>query len=363
MQHVQIMFVLVLLVPLAARAVLVPLFQPFVSRFDKRLRTWVNLRTGGTGSEYVWHYEGVIRNTLSGSEVVSIEGIERIRLVDASWRLVPHWVRRREPKGTTAPYATFLSNKVFVYTNASDPTSAVYSHRVTKTSPKRDVDPVKHIIERVTVGRKDASVTGMGKSALMSTIEWPGGRTLSSRSLEFIVPGCIGGGTGSGALGRKQVEMTHFIRPTPPPSMPRTALSRWVSFAPGPDPNAARSLEYYTATRDGLFSRPRMVCRRQGECPAWYAPGRQCSSEITAVRYKSLSEVPLSARRLLAKEAPDAFSSLMRPCTEALWMDGEDALTRYPTWYNRVNRALHTLTRGRRTSHVAGSVNVKPCVP
>jgi hypothetical protein len=363
MQRVQIMFILVVLVPLAARSVLVPLFQPFVSRFDKRLRNWVNLRTGGTGAEYVWHYEGTIRNTLSGSEVVSIEGIERTRLVDASWRLALPWVHRQEPKGTTAPYATFLSNKVFVYTNASDPTSAIYSHRVAKASPKRDVDPVKHLIERVTVGRKDASVAGMGKSALISTIEWPGGRTLSSRSLEFTVPGCIGRGTGSGALGRKQVEMTHFIRPTPPPSKPKTSLSRWVSFAPGPDPNAARSLEYYTAARDGPFSRPRMVCRRQGECPAWYAPGRQCSTEITAVRYKSLSEVPQSARSLLAKEAPDSLSSLMRPCTEELFANGKDALTRYSTWYTTANRALHTLIRRRPTTHFAESVNVKACIP
>ena len=69
--------------------------NPLASELDKKLRAFVDMRTGGLGSDSLWHYKGVIRNTLSGSEVVTIEGLERVRLVDTSWSPQPIWPLNR----------------------------------------------------------------------------------------------------------------------------------------------------------------------------------------------------------------------------------------------------------------------------
>jgi len=307
----------------------------------------------GGASDCVWHYQGVIRNTLSGSEVVTIEGVERVGLVDASWKLTLPWKKTCPPDAFEAPFASYISNKLFVYTNASDPDEAIYAYRVSRQAPERPVRPVKHLLEKITVGTKEQAPTedrststntkGKGRT-LLGRVTFPGGRTLTSKNFDFTVAGCIGrGNTGSGALGRKQVELVHFMRPTPAPKRPKTALSRWVSFAPGPSPDAARTLESYTARRDSAFAQPRMVCRRQGECPPWYAPGRQCSTEITAVRYSSLSKVPPRTRRLLRGVAPEEYASLRLPCNEVLLTTGTDSLAKYPTWYDRVWRRKESL--------------------
>ena len=51
------------------------------------LRNFINLRTGNKCNRngIWWHYTGIIRNPLSGKEIIAVEGIENIRLIDTSW--------------------------------------------------------------------------------------------------------------------------------------------------------------------------------------------------------------------------------------------------------------------------------------
>ena len=76
-----------------------------------------------------------------------------------------------------------------------------------------------------------------------------------------------------------------------------------------PKPSTPRSSESYMLTRNSVFTTPTMICRRQGECPSWYAPGRQCSSEITAKRYNSYRSLPKQVRQLVSTY-PEVMSSL-----------------------------------------------------
>ena len=304
--------------------------RPFAPSLERRLRDFIDIRTGGNGRDHVWHYRGVIRNTISGSEVVTVEGIERVRLLDASWRLKLPWTQQPtiNSKSSTMrpPSASYISNKAFIYTNASDPTSAVYYNRIRPTSPKRPVMPIRHFVEQVTIG------TSPSNNKLISHVSWPGGRILLSRSLDVA----LDGGALLGVAPRRHAELSHFVRAQCQKNRQDfKGISRWVSFARGTDPNAAHAHEVYSLSKSILQPSARMSCRRQGECPPWYAPGRQCSSEFTAIRYRSLKQLPRSTLLLFNKVAPDVLRSLERPCDDSLWAVSEDPLSHYPTWYSR----------------------------
>ena len=99
------------------------------------LRNFINLRTGNKCNRngIWWHYTGIIRNPLSGKEIIAVEGIENIRLIDASWfpfKGIRNKIFKKSNDNnhhnnidTNAnalevrdTYGRYICNKVFIYT-------------------------------------------------------------------------------------------------------------------------------------------------------------------------------------------------------------------------------------------------------
>ena len=306
------------------------------------LRNFINLRTGNKCNKngIWWHYKGIIRNPLSGKEIIAIEGVENIRLIDASWFPLKkirnnifkksndnnHYNNNESTVKDSDVYGRYICNKVFIYTQLDNRTSPVTEYRLHPSAPTRVVQPIKHYMEDITVSKQlkqqnqqkqQNQIQKMGNSnsnpKMSIEIKWPGGRTLVTNQAEFLLPSCLGNTGGIGLAGRRQLELSCFLRSESAREREKKRkINKWISFAPGPKSSTPRSSESYMLTRNSVFTTPTMICRRQGECPSWYAPGRQCSSEITAKRYNSYRALPKQARQLVSIY-PDVVNSLRSP--------------------------------------------------
>ena len=105
---------------------------PSVSRCDEWLKKLKELRLGQRGGQsVVWYYTGVIRNPVSGTEVVGIEGVERCVEVPATFLegLNTKGKEASENNGETRSFS-FLSSKLFAYTDIQNRTKPVTLFRV-----------------------------------------------------------------------------------------------------------------------------------------------------------------------------------------------------------------------------------------
>lgn len=283
------------------------------------IKNIATIRAGSPQSTgVIWHHSGVMRNPITGAEVVGIEGIEftsnlpfyvkvsnisnssigSITPTTTDTKLSPKRNQRKSSKGVAVQGTviekeqfsqSFLSHKLFVYVDAKNRSKAIESHRIHPIhSPARAVRPVKELNQIVTLG-VDQNCT------LSSELQFPGGRTVRSSRIKINK---VASGSNSAihhCLDRMGIclpsnpslEIIHFIS-----AHKKKSFNRWISFqSPASDING-RSQEYYTMELCRGPSSARMAYRRYGECPSWYSVGKASSVELTADRYDSLDEVP-----------------------------------------------------------------------
>ena len=276
----------------------------------------------------VWHHLGVMRNPLTGAEVVGVEGIELVVPL-------PSEVFTNDPNDTEITKTSkniikdvplfsesYLTSKIFVYVDGKNRSQAITSFRVRPPhSPSRQVNPIKEIHQLVTIGLNE-----QGK--LYSKVGFPGGRTIESKRIKISSKSITNSEEGpkdstalsirpSFRFGKADLladwknpsfEVIQFVS-----AKKKKTINRFISFqSPGND-ISGRSQEYYTIQlipqtlskllkglglglgRKDQPSQPtaKMIYKRYGECPPWYSVAKATSMEIQALRYNCLAELPL----------------------------------------------------------------------
>ena len=216
--------------------------------YSKTLEEYKDLRIGDGEEEAIWHYKGIIRNPITGNEVVGVEGIERAVLDPATSKSKNRF--------------SFFSSKAFCYTDLNDQEQEqpvgeaevdmsvvaksakaknsgssdrdeivpIKSYRVRPLAPEREVQPLTEVHQLVTIGYRprakrtssDSSdsevptltaggnsqregknkVTPKTRSGLkaeaksdseqepevdfFSTVQWPGGRVVHTNKLQVL---------------------------------------------------------------------------------------------------------------------------------------------------------------------------------
>jgi hypothetical protein len=143
--------------------------------YVKLINSLVNARAGSPDSSgVVWYHTGVMRNPLTGTEVVGIEGLE------FASRLPANFSTSSSSSYDGQMYSeSYLSRKLFVYVNAKNRTEAIRSFRVRPPhSPARAVQPLNELHQVVTLG-----VDRHGNA--FSDVAFPTGRTLHSAKVKI----------------------------------------------------------------------------------------------------------------------------------------------------------------------------------
>eukprot|EP01032_Pedospumella_encystans_P007539 gene7539-9036_t len=299
-------------------------------RQDEKLHNvidFVQLKLGSHSKQSYWHYSGVLRNPLTGREIVGIEGVEVVRSVPVS---------QKYERNTTA--TAFLTKKLFMYVDRVNASNLLEQYRLQRQAPLRPVKAINEIVEKVTLGIDD-------KGNTFASITWPGSRRTITNKRISIEPLPVGNSFLGRMVGRKKLNVVNFMTAgVPIQSIPRNSLRRWISFSPGgQDDRAGRSQEYYTISNidsvpagsfpsivvasgankkstsvvqrlTGAVHKPEAVLtyQRHGEGPAWYAVGRACVVELTGARYASEKCLPKYVRELVQHANP-AFFDLSVP--------------------------------------------------
>ena len=313
-------------------------------RPDEKLQNvidYVQLKVGSHSKQSYWHYSGVLRNPLTGREIVGIEGVEVVRAVPIS---------QEYERNTTA--TAFLSKKLFMYVDRTNASNLLEQYRLQRQAPLRPVKAVNEIVEKVTLGINDKGLT-------FASITWPGSRRTITNNRISIEPLSVGNSFLGRMVGRKKLNVVNFMTAgVPIQSIPRNSLRRWISFSPGgQDDRAGRSQEYYIISNiDSLSARsfpstvvannantlgkkstsvvqrltgaahkPEAVLtyQRHGEGPAWYAMGRACVVELTGARYASEKCLPKYVQELVQRANP-AFFDLSVPAMQVATRDLRD---------------------------------------
>lgn len=226
-----------------------------------------------------------------------VEDFEASRNRNGTYNIPANSLKKKDRKN---PSSTFISKKVFIYTDVVNRTEIISRFRAGKFAPKRPVNGVKTMYELVTVGSKiknsesveptidgasssmdvnnvdgikdDSIVTSSKKSRrkiheqpkklgnIYAEIEWPGGRktrtekisiTRESGSPFSILDVLFGDFNDRKELG-VQYNVINFMR-----GKPKKPFNRWVSFASPPDNVASgRSQEYYVLSHDRIRFTP-----------------------------------------------------------------------------------------------------------
>ena len=337
----------------------------------KNVEEFYELKAGPEARQAIWYYTGVVRNPLTGSSVVGIEGVEVVKPLGAYRnRLISTAPSNNsnDTNGSSSPRfkAQYLSKKLFCYVDNTNRTNLINSYRVRHHSPLRKLNPVKVFSEKVTLEVDDCDRT-------IASIEWPGAhRTMKTGKIDI-----------SKALelswldtqtGKKKLNVMNFMSASlcPPggqhmnlwrPGKLSSRLRGWVSFSPSStDRSGGRSQEYYTISSKIADSAPIlpehvpatvaaipknrltktnatltehgsilrslfmgvsssktggrveavMSYRRHGEGPSWYAIGQPCVVELNGYRYAHMKHLPRHAL-YLAHNADPAFFDFSIP--------------------------------------------------
>lgn len=340
----------------------------------------------------LWYYHGVLRNPLTGNQIVDVEGFEITQLLrhnhqkppSPSSPILPH--DSYSDKGVKCSY---FSRKIFIYKQNN---RVINEFRIRPTSPKRKMEPIKILNEIITMSTnffetKDTSTSsgssansssvigsvsgsGRGNLKLITTIDWPKKRRLLTKkntitsdisSLSFLdkllnigkpVRYNIISFVHGGAVGNT----TSSSRRNP-----------WISFKSQDSDLHGKSQEYYTISSTPLSSISRIPVdaiynngtsgssskdalrspkgyiqyRRYGESPPWFALGKLCTTELNGYRYDHVDQVPKHIIQLIQKECPSFFpiSIDSRTYDSSVWFDRlEDNLERYPSWHQIIVR-------------------------
>ena len=327
----------------------VPVFNSSLARnISDVQRVALLSRLGGC----IWYYSGVLRSPSTGSELVGVHGLEFVRQLDL------------HNSG-----GSYVSRKVFVYTDLSDKNNsmrAVKQYRVRPTAPQRRVRPSKIFNEIISLqidssaGKVFASIHFPSKRRIVSTkftlidnIATLPQRPLlritkaltSRRNSDFSIMTLIKG-VGSAAA-------SNNTRNT----------NKWISFASPEDSIHGRSQEHYRISSSsslawgaqprgllpGKGSRAYLSYKRYGEGPPWYLPGRSVLTELQAAKFETSAlakgGVPHEVLRLICEECPDFFPTdtyFVDSRRDYLhhtmnWFHGErDTYDDYKVWWKRI---------------------------
>lgn len=298
-------------------AIAVPLLPPMPHRQPRQLslvREFLALKSSRT-SDSIWGYSGLIRNPLSGKEIAHIYGLEIVSPVNYEVNSSRTILQRLFSSPVNG---TYISKKVFIYTDAANHSQPLAYFRMRPKAPKRPLSPVKTYYESVTVGY-DAE-----KQSSFMRVCWPGGRLLKNNKMTvqevyYAFPL---------SLFMRQFQIINFVKG-------KLRSRGFVSFAA--EENSGRTQEYYTFRQMRLpFIRSSQLdYKRYGECPAWFSSGRLCSTELSARKYSSIRKLPPLIRRLVGENAPDFVSS--RGLSESEFSSRSDLVSAFKPWYHRLN--------------------------
>ena len=336
-------------------------------RPDEKLQNvidYVQLKLGSHSKQSYWHYSGVLRNPLTGREIVGIEGVEVVRAVPIS--------QEYEMNNTIA--TAFLSKKLFMYVDRANASNLLEQYRLQRQAPLRPVKAVNEIVEKVTLGIDD-------KGQTFASITWPGSRRTITNNRISIEPLSVGNSFLGRMVGRKKLNVVNFMTAgVPIQSIPRNSLRRWISFSPGgQDDRAGRSQEYYAISNmdslpagsfpstvvasgsnkkstyvvqrlTGAAHKPEAVLtyQRHGEGPAWYAVGRACVVELTGARYASEKCLPKYVRELVQRANP-AFFDLSVPAMQVATRDSRDTSSTLSASPAAVEKGIETRDSQKQT--------------
>lgn len=354
------------------------------------VKDYLSLKAGSGSKQSYWHYSGVMRNPLTGAEVVGIEGVEIVRPIRSI--AGTHNISDSADDYTRS----YLSKKLFMYVDRTNRSSLINEYRLLRQAPLRPVTPSKQFAELVTL-----SVDSVGH--MFASVSWPGShRTISTNKIR-ILPAAGADSVLDQIRGRKKLNVVNFMTAgVPIGKIPKNSIRRWVSFSPsGESEGAGRSQEYYTISNGdapaagspaavvkqsvgkpgwkALFgpqtARPEavMTYQRHGEGPAWYSVGRACVIELSGARYSSVKCLPSYVRELVSRAQPDFFDLSLPPVlsdghqsndtvrsgeagvsikrknallTQEWFAHQSDPLDNFKPWYTNVRNYLSSLRKG-----------------
>jgi hypothetical protein len=187
-------------------------------------------------------------------------------------------VQKKRGSIDNIPSNSYLSKKIFIYTNTDNRSEILSNFRSGKFAPKRPLNAIKVMHELVTVGRtlstspktnlqndkkndnddfKKASKKDdkkEKKNNFYAEIEWPGGRKTRTEKISIrrdnTAPFSILNIIFDDSRDRKelgvQYNLVNFMR-----GKPKKPFNRWVSLASPPDSVASgRSQEYYSISKE-----------------------------------------------------------------------------------------------------------------
>jgi len=303
------------------------------------VKDFLSLKAGLGSKQSYWHYSGVMRNPLTGAEVIGIEGVEIVRPIRS--------MTGTNSSGSADDYTrSYLSKKLFMYVDRTNRSSLISEYRLLRQAPLRPVVPSKQFVELVTLG-----VDSLGQA--FASVSWPGSRRTISTNKIRIVPAAGADSVLDQIRGRKKLNVVNFMTAgVPIGKIPKNSIRRWVSFSPsGDSEGAGRSQEYYTISNGdapaasspdavvkqtvgkagwrALFgpkpTKPEavMTYQRHGEGPAWYSVGRACVIELSGARYSAAKCLPGYVRELVSRAQPDFFDLSLTPALPNLHQGNE----------------------------------------
>ena len=225
------------------------------SRKVEHVDKFLKLRSGGQYDPAIWYHHGVIRNPLTGTVVVGIEGIEMTRLLNPSEEVSTNesgLEENRDGRASSRPISTdkqapftrsYITKKMFAYVDINNRSTLMDEYRVRAGSPRRKVSPVKIMAEQVTL-----SLDAMGR--ICARITWPGGRNIWSHKLSIVESASSSSFASiDKLLGISQYEVTAFVG-----SNRRKPVRKWISFGPSQHGSGSgHSQEYYSIRRSSVL--------------------------------------------------------------------------------------------------------------
>ena len=285
----------------------------------------------------VWHYTGVIKNPVSGLDMVSIEGLEITK---------NNGIKKNE----THICSEYITKKVFIYTDKINNTKAITEFRINPTARKRKVNPVKIMTEKIMIEAQYNDYNNTtDKNLYNCIIEWPRGRKISTKKITIssnnndrtIIDKILNRGL--------QYNIVNSMN-----ARKRPLINRWISFSSSGNSDSGKTNEYYTFSNDNIAvssgkkynSKVKplsfMLYKRYGESPSWLALGRLLTTEIIGYKYSSLKFAPYQTVKLIQDSCPEFFKSFYESDVEIygdVWFNKQhDAYTDFKPFYKLILR-------------------------
>ena len=285
----------------------------------------------------VWHYTGVIKNPVSGLDMVSIEGLEITK-------------NNGMKKNETHICTEYITKKIFIYTDKNNNSKAITEFRINPTAPKRKVNPVKVMTEKIVLeAQYHVNNTTINKNLYNCIVEWPRGRKISTKKIlissnnndRTIIDKLFNRGL--------QYNIVNSMN-----ARKKRLINRWISFTSSGNSDSGKTNEYYTYSNSNIVlssgkkynSKVKplsfMIYKRYGESPSWLALGRSLTTELIGYKYSSLKFIPYQTFKLIQDYCPEFIKSFKESDVEIfgdVWFNKQhDTFTDFKPFYQLIFR-------------------------